>query len=181
MRLSDTASCPFTRIASWLLPLLMMAAAARGGEPLACSACGKNACASWDHALALALMRTDEAKGELQKLASSADRKAVKDLAAVLLEEWDLSPAEKRLATPYAIWAPRVDTQGEKVTSPLVVILGVVLPDGSFLPSEFKVRSGNQRVDERCLRAASRSRFRPARRDSGFARASAAISFHFYL
>jgi hypothetical protein len=135
----------------------------------------------WAHTLELGLEHTPKAKAEIARIAEDVEEVPVKRLASVLLEEWDLTSRDQNLASPRPVWAPTIDVVGEEVKSPLVIIVGEVLSDGSFVPREFKVGSGSESVDERCLEAAKASLFRPARSPKKYIRGPAAVTFHFYL
>jgi len=136
----------------------------------------------WNYVLALSLERSQSAKTDLEEiLAKEKLEEPVKRLTNLVLEEWELPPSHERLTSPYPVWSPKLRLDGLDIERPLVVVLGLVKADGSFLPGEIKVSSGNPEVDKRCLDTAKKALFRPARRGKSYVEGRAGLSFNLYI
>ncbi|MCP4249233.1 MAG: TonB family protein [bacterium] len=104
----------------------------------------------------------------------------------MLLEEWGLHAAEKALLRPRIVDAPRpdysdlVDAQ-VRVEPSVVVVTGEVTPLGTVKNTQLKITSGLETIDERCLEAFRRWRYRPARGKHGYMSSRVAASCHIYL
>lgn len=188
MRLNGSASFRSASKLRWLVPAPQAAIVAVAGclLPAVLGSAGHGGTKerevdAWAQALRLGSNHSPAARAALADLAETAEEGPVRRLAEVILEEWSLPCEDRKLRSPRQVWAPEIKIQGEEVKSPMVVIVGEVLPNGSFLPREFKVRSGNKRVDAQCRAASRASRFRPALSCKGYVSGPAVISFHLYL
>lgn len=127
----------------------------------------------WENLLLASLRETSEAHNFIKNTAEEDPSKPVGQLAEVLLEEWSLSASSEQLRHPRLVFAPIPDFSSlTKITgsptSSVVVATGKVTTQGTLKDIELKVTSGVDEIDNRCLEAFNRWRYRPARKPSGY-------------
>lgn len=136
----------------------------------------------WRDLLEAALGKTGQDKALVQEIAELPPGELEGDLAKLLLEEWDLPSAAEELQRPRVIAAPKPDYSdlvGEvQLKSAVVAATGQVTPLGMVENLELKIGSGIEEVDQRCLEAFSRWRYRPALGDCGYVRSTVAATCH---
>lgn len=136
----------------------------------------------WCEVLDAALDRTAEDKALLEQIAERRPAQPEGNLAEVLLEEWGLPPDAEELREPRVIVAPKPDysdLSGKiRLKSWVIAATGHVTPLGGVEDVELRIGSGVHEIDQRCLDAFSRWRYRPARTESGYVASTVAVTCH---
>ena len=139
---------------------------------------------SWSRMLALALDHSKTARTCIQAVAGKSSEQPLRELALLLIEEWDYSPTSTRLEEPVLIWRPQVDfeplpAEDHVVSAAYVMFGGEVSSKGAFIKIRLIRSSGNPRIDDLCRAAASKVLYRPARRGKiYFATKGIVLQFH---
>jgi hypothetical protein len=134
--------------------------------------------------LALALDHSKEARTCVQAAAGKSSEQPVRELALLLIEEWDYPSTSTRLKEPVLVWRPQVDfetlpAEDRIVSASYVMFGGEVSPEGAFIKIRLLKSSGNPRIDGLCRAAATKVRYRPARRGKIYvATKGAVLQFH---
>lgn len=136
----------------------------------------------WRDLLDAALGKTAEDKAFVQKIAEQHPTEPEGELAKLLAEEWGAPHTAEELQEPRVIVAPKPsysDLVGKvHLKSAVIAATGRVTALGTVEEVELKISSGVQDIDQRCLDAFSRWRYRPAWGDCGYVTSTVAVTCH---
>lgn len=137
----------------------------------------------WDELLNCDVTRSDGCRARISELADRHSEARSHELAAVLLEEWDLRPEDRDMTSPRLVWSPELTKKDieaivpERVEWAFIVIGGRVDCQGRVHDAKILRSSRYQKLDERVLQVFSSSCYRPARGPSGFVSSETTFSF----
>ncbi len=112
------------------------------------------------------LQHSEECRSTIEHTVTDQEKtEAIRALAKVIAEEWNLSSGEHKLSIPLLVWAPK--PQYPKKTGSykwnLTIVKGIVEPDGRASSASILKGTGSSVVDEVCLNLFKSALFRPAR------------------
>jgi len=136
----------------------------------------------WGDLLDAALGKAAEDKAFVQEIAKQHLAEPEGALAKLLLEEWDVPHTAEEIQEPRVIVAPKPDYSDlvgrVRLQSPVIAATGQVTALGAVQDIELKIGSGVEEIDQRCLDAFSRWRYRPAWGDCGYVTSNVAVTCH---
>lgn len=175
------------RITRRLLALTLLSCLLSSAEGTGSVATATDIDVLWVELLQASLDMTPEAKALIERTAKDPPCASVGRLSEILLEEWELKPTADSMRQPRIVYAPRpdysdlFDTTLGGFKSPIVVATGEVTPLGTVEGVELLIRTGVETIDERCLEAFKKWRYRPARKGTDFVRSKVGITCHIHL
>jgi hypothetical protein len=129
----------------------------------------------WQYLLDCAERHTPQCRAQVERVAARTSQiEAVGRLATVLLQEWELEPMHASLLRARRVWIPFPDSEEvrdllpSQFDAPIIVLSGVVLPDGRVKDAILMRASNYPELNARVLCAFSRGLYRPAWATEGF-------------
>lgn len=136
----------------------------------------------WHDLLDAALRKAAEDKAFVQKVAEHHSAEPEGELAKLLVEEWNAPHTAEELQEPRVIVAPKPDYSDlvgkVRLKSAVIAATGQVTSLGTVEDIELKISSGVEEIDQRCLDAFSRWRYRPAWGNCGYVTSTVAVTCH---
>ncbi len=160
-----------------------------GGESHECpprpaETTGTSLDAEWELLLEKAVVHTAAARALVQSAADREEDDPARELARVLLDEWDADTADQRLGRPRLILTPRPSVEEMRallpgtITAQVVLMSGRVTTEGSITEPIFLVESDYPRLNQQALESFCSARYRPARDQSGYVEQRIELKFH---
>lgn len=131
----------------------------------------------WAKLLAASLKHDSRAKTYVDATAENSKEPAVRALAAILSQEWKLSPKSDVLKVPRSVYVPRLTSRNENGTAETFVLMVSVTKDGHVQSAGFRNSPRQSQIAREVLQRVKEALFRPALHDGQFVEADAVLRY----
>ena len=122
----------------------------------------------WTHLLVAFVEHDARAKAFVDTTAQASKEPAVRGLAAVLLQEWELSPNTDVLTHPRSVYVPKLTPRNEQARAETFLLKVSVSKDGRVLSARLLRTPQQARIAREVLQKVKEALFRPAFRKGRF-------------
>jgi TonB family protein len=131
----------------------------------------------WSRLLAALLNHKEPAKALVETVAQRSSEPAVRNLAAVLMQEWDLPRDSDSLPHPRSVYVPKLEPRTEQASAEAFVLKVTISKDGRVTNASPVKSSQQTRLAREVLAKVKGALFRPAYQKGRFVAGESIVTY----
>jgi TonB family protein len=131
----------------------------------------------WSRLLAAFVDHNEPAKALVDTMAQRSSEVAVRNLAAVLMQEWDLPRESDSLRHPRSVYVPKLEPRTEQASAEAFVLRVTISKDGHVTNASFVKSSQQTRLAREVLDKVNGALFRPAYQKGRFVTGESIVKY----
>ncbi len=157
--------------------IIALVVCATVGRPMSLQSLQAPLPTEWSNLLAAFVRHDGPSRSLIDKMAQTSRNVSVRNLAAVLKQEWDLPRGDDSFKHPRSVFVPSVPPANAKASTEVFVLQVAVTEDGRVSKAVFTKSTEQTELSEEVLERAKRALFRPAYQQGVFVAGEAILRY----